>query len=567
MPKMTPADSERFPEMNNIIVQLLFNRGLKDKKAIDDFLNPNYDEQVLDPFLFKDMNKAVDRIFAAVAKKQKVMVYGDYDADGVCASTILYQTFRSLGLDTDIYIPFRETEGYGLNKEIARQIIKQGFQLVVTVDCGISNWEEIEIFNEAGVDVIVTDHHQEPEKLPPALAIINPSVKDSGYPFSGLSGAGVAFKLAQAMIIRQNKDDLPLKLPAGFDKWLLDLTAIATVGDICDLLGENRVLVKYGLVVLKKTKRLGLKKMMAKINNTAAGIDTQYLGWRVVPRINAAGRVDHASVAFNLLNSRSEAEAERLVEILENNNRERQQITVELLKEAESQVEPELEKKKMLWVVGDNWPGGIVGLVAGRLADKYHRPALVISRAGDKYVGSGRSIEEFNITAALGEVAEFLQRFGGHSQACGFTVIGDDNFQKFKTRLDELAEKQLAGVDLRSLLEVEAEVELKDINWDLWEELEKFEPFGEGNPKPLFCVSGLIVESAQVVGADGRHLRVLASQESSPDIHKLIGFSFGGWCAKLKSGDKIDVVFDLGVNEWNGNRELQLKIVDLRLSE
>ncbi|MEK7653144.1 MAG: single-stranded-DNA-specific exonuclease RecJ [Patescibacteria group bacterium] len=571
-PKVNQELIDQFPEINPIVLQLLFSRGLIEQKAIDDFLNPNYDCQILDPFLFSEMEKAVERFLSAIARKEKIMVYGDYDADGVCATAVMFETLKSLGQDAEIYIPFRESEGYGLNTKVVQQIIEQGFNLVVTVDCGVSNVQEIKTLKEAGIDVVVLDHHQEPIELPPALAIINPSLKDSGYPFKNLSGAGVAFKFVQAVMSVGERQNFPLKLPAGFDKWLLDLVAISTIGDIVSLLGENRILTKYGLMVLEKTKRIGLKKLIENINNFSGVIDAEYVGWRLVPRLNAAGRIDHASLAFYLLTAKTEEEAEKMAETLEKNNQERQQITDKILKEAEIQIGEVKEEIKILWVVGDGWPVGVVGLVAGRLCDRYHRPALVVTRDGDpkvsdgasKFVGSGRSIDEFNITDGLKECEKFLARFGGHSQACGFTALGEDNFKNFKDKLTEIAEKKLKNIDLTPILVVETEIELKDINWELLADLEKFEPFGEDNPKPLFAAFGLRVEQIQTVGSDGKHLRILASQAEHPNIHKFIGFSFGEWRARLKAGDKIDIIFELGVNEWNGSRELQLKIVDIR---
>ncbi|HLD28077.1 MAG TPA: single-stranded-DNA-specific exonuclease RecJ [Patescibacteria group bacterium] len=565
---------DKFPEINDIVLQLLSTRDLTEQDTIDDFLNPNYDTQILDPYLFKDMKKAVDRLMRATKNNEKVMIYGDYDADGVCSTAILFETLKSLGLNVDTYIPFRETEGYGLNTKITSQIIDQGFNLVITVDCGIANMAEIKLFQEQGVDVIVLDHHQEPPELPPAYAIIDPAMNSSGYPFTKLAGAGVVFKFIQAIIINQENEDLPIKLPAGFDKWLLDLVAIATVGDIVPLLSENRVIVKYGLTVLEKSKRIGLLKLIATTNHNHGNIDTQYLGWRLVPRINAAGRIEHASVAFDLLTTRDIGEVEKLVTVLEQNNRYRQQITEEMMKEAQNQIGEVGDNDYLLIVTGDNWQVGVVGLVAGRLADKYHRPTLAVVKEStpkvfdgvNKYTGSGRSVPEFDITHALSECGEYLTRYGGHPQACGFTVLGDENFTKFASKLKKLAKEKLKYVDLRPQLNIEAEIDLNDINWELWDELEKFEPYGEANPKPLFVAYGVVVMQIQLVGKDNKHLRIMVSPDGNVKVHKFIGFGFGQWCAKLKINDKIDIVFEIGVNEWNGNRELQLKIKDLRVS-
>lgn len=561
---------EKFPEINPIILQLLVNRQLTEQKSIDDFLAANYEDHVHDPYLFHDMERAMERLFAAVKNREKVMIYGDYDADGVCSTTILSQALRALGLEADTYIPFREGEGYGLNQKVAQQIAAQGYQLVITVDCGISNAAEIIYLKEQGIETIVLDHHEEPLVRPPALAIINPSLADSGYPPIRLCAAGVAYKFVQAIIIHQDKINSPVKLPDSFDKWLLDLVAIATVGDIMPLLDENRVFVKYGLMVLAKTRNLGLLRLMEMINNKNE-LSAEYLGWRIVPRLNAAGRINHASVALNLLNAKDNDEADKWVECLEKNNRERQQITEKIVNEAIARLADLTEEQKIIFIAGDGWPAGVVGLVAGKLSDRFHRPALVFTREEEngavKYSGSGRSIEEFDITAGLKACHELLARYGGHPQACGLTILGEDNYQKFQDKMNGLAAEKLTGTALVPAISIEAEIRLADINWQLLDELEKFEPFGEANEKPLFCAQKLIIEQVQTVGADGKHLKVQVSQAGSPNLHKLIGFSFGDWCARLSAGEQIDIIFELGVNEWNGNREIQLKIVDLRKSE
>jgi len=557
----------KYPEINPVILQLLRNRGLEDQELIDSFLNPNYDSGLHDPFLFKDMELAVKRIFSALQNREKILIYGDYDADGVCSTAIIYSALQGLSGDLDIYIPFREDEGYGINPKAVQWIISQRFNLVITVDCGISNKEEIQTLKNAGIDTIVTDHHEEPLELPSAVAVINPSVSNSGYPKIRLCGAGVAFKLVQALVQWQNKIDFPIKLPVGFEKWLLDLAAIATIGDIMPLVGENRVLVKYGLLVLQKTKNMGLQKLMESINHRFGGIDSEYVGWRIVPRLNAAGRMDHASLSFYLLIEKNPEEAQRLVGVLEENNKSRQQTTENILKQAFSQIDETAELPCSLIVLGENWPAGVIGLVAGRLSDKFYRPTLVFSQEGDKYVASGRSVPEFDITEALQKCDELLVRYGGHPQACGLTIIGQENFEKFKLKFSELAREKLESVKLERITEVDAELKLSDISWEVVDGLEKFEPFGEANPKPLFAAFGLQVEQIQTVGNDGKHLKVQVTQDGGQKLHKLIGFSFGEWCAKINIGDKIDIVFELGVNEWNGNRELQLKIEDIKLSD
>lgn len=552
---------------NKIIVQLLYNRGFKDKSAAHDFLNPDYDSQINDPFLFADMDKTTSKILSAIKAQEKIMIYGDYDADGVCATGVLYSALKKLGADVSIRIPFREGEGYGLNMTAAQEIINEGYKLVITVDCGISNKEEIAFFKAHQVEVIVTDHHQTPPALPTdAYAIINPSLESSAYPFKKLCGAGVAFKVVQALIKKQDEFDLAYKIPAGFDKWLLDLVAIATVGDIMPLLGENRLFVKYGLIVLNKTRRQGVMKIIEKVNHYSGQLDTQYIGWRLVPRLNAAGRINHASLAFNLLMAESETEADQLVKKLEEENNKRQVITASILKEAEIAI-GEVTDKRLLVAIGSAWHPGVVGLVAGKISDKYNLPTIIIAQNEDKYIGSGRSVAGFDITHALSQCQEYLAKFGGHPQACGFTIVGENNLKSFVEKITVIAQEILIDLDLRQVLKIDSEISLADINWDFYHQLEKFEPFGEANPNPLFLIKNLIIEQIQTVGSDGQHLRAMVSQVDHPVIHKIIGFSFGDWCAQLKVGDKINAVFEIGVNDWNNNRELQLKIIDLERSD
>lgn len=566
--KLSTRDLATHPELDPLVLQLLFNRNLKEASAINEFLNASFEANLYDPYLFKDMAKAVERLFTAVARSEKIMIYGDYDADGVCSTAILFEAIKGLGGDVDIYIPFREGEGYGLNTKIVQQIISQQFNLLITVDCGVANKTEIKILQEAGIDVVILDHHEEPLELPKAFALINPNVKSCGYPESRLCGAGVVFKFVQAVMKWQETHDAAIKLPEGFEKWLLDLVAIATVGDIVPLVGENRVLVKYGLMVLAKTKNSGLKKLIEKINNKAIGYDSEYLGWRIVPRLNAAGRINHASAAFYLLTARDDEEIDKWVNMLEDNNKYRQQLTAKILAEAELQVSRLDEGQKAIIIVGQAWPAGVLGLVAGRLCDKYHKPTLVFSQDEDKYVASGRSIEEFDITEALKACDEYLLRYGGHPQACGLTIMGEENLNNFKIKLLALAEEKLKIIKLEKKLLVDLELKLNQIDWQTVDEIQKFEPFGEANEKPLFITRNLNIEQIQTVGADDKHLKVLVSQDGDlNNLHKLIGFSFGDWCARLKIGDRIDIAFELGVNEWNGNRELQLKIMDLKLSE
>lgn len=561
--KIKESDKFEFPEVNSIILQLLFNLGLESQTEIDEFLNPDYGDDSNDPFLFNDMAKAVRRILESAKNQERLMIYGDYDADGVCASVLLYNAFKKLGIPTEVYLPHREKEGYGLNQKACDYIIKQGVSLVVTVDCGISNRDEVKKLVDADIDVIILDHHHPPEELPKAYAILDAKLRDEKYPFKDLAGAGVAFKLIQALVREK-------ALNIGQEKWLLDLVAIATVADCSPLISENRTLVKWGLVVLNKTRRLGLQKLIEAMSNELGKIGTYAIGYQIAPRLNAAGRMNHANSAFNLLIADSENDAHKLAMELNKENSERQRLTDRLIEEAKSQIEPFDAENKLIFAINPKkgaWPTGVVGLVAGKICEQYHRPTLVVGcNSEGGLVGSGRSIPEFNIIEAVGLCKEYLAHYGGHAGACGFTIKSKTDVESFKKRLDEIARQKLKDIELAPVLNIDVEVSLSEIDWKFFEQLENFEPFGEGNPKPKFLALDLEVAGFVGVGNGAKHLRLMLNQGNVRN-RKTIGFCFGEWCERLKVGDKIDLVFEVGLDEWNGRRELQLKIVDLRLSD
>jgi single-stranded-DNA-specific exonuclease len=561
----------KFPEIDPVVLQLLWNRGIKTQEQIDEFLYPDYSQDIHDPFLFLDMEKAVERIFQAVDSKEKIMVHGDYDADGVCSALIMVSALEALGANVGVYLPHRELEGYGLNMQTVEEFGKNGVNLIVTTDCGISNREEIKRACELGMDVIITDHHAEPPNLPEAAtAIIDPYLAREKYPFRELSGAGVAFKVVQAILknpkseIRNPKFGIDNK--EAFEKWLLDLVAIATIADIMPILGENRTFVKYGLLVLNKTRRVGLKKLIESLAlNKTRVLDAKNVAFQIGPRLNSAGRINHANQAYALLQTNDETRADELVADLSKTNEERQALSDRIMAEAKNQIGKD-NQENFLFALGKDWPLGVVGLIAGKIADEFWRPAIVMTEKEGTIVGSGRSIPEFDIIAALREVKEFLSRYGGHAGACGFTVRDKNDLEKFRGALRKVADREFAGKEIAPAVLIDAEVRLEKINWELFELLEKFSPFGKGNERPRYLGRGLVVENFLSVGANGNHLRLMLSQGNG-EKKKFIGFCFGEWCQKLKAGDCIDVVFEVDVNEWNGNRELQMKIVDLKLSD
>lgn len=559
----------KFPEIDPVILQLLANRGIKTQEQIDEYLYPDYSQDIHDPYLFLDMEKAVERVFRALEKKEKITVHGDYDADGVCAALVVVSALSAMGADVQVYLPHRELEGYGLNMQTVEELGKNGVNLIITTDCGISNRLEIKRAAELGIDVIITDHHAEPPNLPEdAFAIIDPHLAREKYPFRDLAGAGVAFKLVQAILRSPKFKTSDFKIdPEGFEKWLLDLVAIATITDIMPLLGENRTLVKYGLLVLNKTQRIGLKKLIESLGlNKNKDLDAKNVAFQIGPRLNAAGRIDHANQAYELLKTDDVSDVDNLVGALNKTNEGRQGLSERVMAEARAQIGEDVGEEKVLFAKGEGWPVGIVGLVAGKIAENFWRPTFIMTERDGVIMGSGRSIPEFDMMEGLHETKELLSHYGGHAGACGFTLKNKKDLKKFEKILKKFAKKKLSGMELVPNLNIDAEVRLEKINWELFELLEKFAPFGKANERPRYLGREFTVESFESVGTNGNHLRINLSQGNGVR-KKFIGFCLGEWCQKLKVGDKIDVVFEVDVNEWNGNRELQMKIIDLKLSE
>ncbi len=553
----------QYPEINKIILQLLANRKLlQDSQEINSFLFPKYDD-LHDPFLFSQMKAAVDCFFKFYQAGKKIAIYGDYDADGVTSSAVLAALFQELKVDFQVYLPDREKEGYGLNKKALDYLAQQGVKLVITVDCGISNAEEIAYAKKLGLEVIVTDHHYPPPQLPDCL-ILNPQI-DKKYPFAKLAGVGVAFKFAQAIWRTKEKEKTKRE---AFEKWLLDLVALGTIADCVPLVGENRILAKYGLIVLNKTKRRGLRCLIEKASLKKGEIDSYGVSFRLAPRINAAGRMDHANVAYKLLAARNSRKATEKASLLNDSNNARQRLTDNALKRALKEIGNK-PSQKVLFFRDDECPLGILGLVAGKIAEIYHRPTFVLAAKGEELVASGRSVGNFNIIQTLGELKDYFSHFGGHAMACGFTLKKEELFDSFKQDFLSLAEKRIKADDLAPALLIDAEINFQDIDWNLLDSLKKFGPFGEGNPKPLFLTRGLKVLSRREVGQNGKHLKFFLHdcKENNNCSLDCIGFGLsGGWRRKIKPGDKLDIVYEIDENCWNGNKEIQLKIVDLKFS-
>ncbi|MFH1292241.1 MAG: single-stranded-DNA-specific exonuclease RecJ [bacterium] len=571
------------PELPPIVARLLWNRGLREQSQIDEFLNPDYLQDLHDPFLFNDMKKTVKIIFEAIKKQKNIVVHGDYDADGVCAAAIIINCLKKLGAkNVSVFLPHREIDGYGINLNTVEELIKQKTDLIITCDCGISNYDEIKAIKQASLQVIITDHHSIPDKIPKADAIIHPKMPKEKYPDKGLAGGGVAFKLIQALLKYDKEKNQTLPdgdLHEGFEKWLLDLVALATVGDMVPLLGESRTLVHYGLIVLNKTQNIGLLELFKTASlsdekrKLKRKLDTRRLGFQVIPRLNAAGRMDHANTAFALLMAQTQEQAIDLAGQLNQNNLDRQKLTEKLVTQAKQQIiETGQTDSAMIFISGNDWPTGILGLVASRLKDCYYRPVLAMSMT-DEIIASGRSIAEFNMIEALQSMPEFFDKFGGHPQACGLTLKDSQQLEEFKQAMVKKAQKIIGNKKIIPEIMIDAQVSLEEVDWNLYDLLQKFEPFGQANEEPKYTASELTITGVEPVGQDGKHLRLMV-KHNSHTVRKTIGFGLGDctrhpsdWKKNLKPGDKIDMVFTIGVNEWNGNRELQLTIEDIKKHE
>jgi single-stranded-DNA-specific exonuclease len=528
---------------------ILAGRGVRTAAEAERFLSRLHTGSS-DPFLLTDMPAAVERLQAARAGGQTVVVYGDYDADGVSATVLLYEVLSSQGFATRWYIPDRFEEGYGLNAGALSKLRSEGADLLVSVDCGIRSWEAAEVAKQVGLELIITDHHLPADELPPAIAVVNPNRQGDRYPFKGLSGVGVALKLAQALL-EASGNQAPV-LP-------LDLVAVGTVSDLAPLQNENRALVASGLEQLNAGVRPGLHALVAQARLTPGRLTANSIGFSLGPRLNAAGRLASAGEAVELLLARPGPEARARAESLDRLNRERQRLTNETLDQARKIVGLSPAGRSLIVAADPSFHEGVVGLVAGRLVDEFYRPALVARVEENSIRGSARSIPQFNITDALDKCGDLLERYGGHAAAAGFG-IGAANWDAFVARMERIAEQALGGQDLRPTLSIDAVLSFDQLNDDLMDFVEKLEPCGEGNPAPIFATRGAAVLSQRAVGADRKHLKL--ALHNGDRAFDAIGFNLG---ARLPEVSKtVDIAYRLERNEFRGVVSLQLVVVDFR---
>ncbi|NCC69972.1 single-stranded-DNA-specific exonuclease RecJ [bacterium] len=546
-------------EISSILFNLLIRKKLYTKEEIKSFLNPSYEKDIIDPYKFYSIKIAVSRIKKAVLNKEKICIYGDYDADGVTSCFLLYSFIRKIGGNVIHYIPNRETEGYGLNNDAIDNYIKNNnVSLIITVDTGIVNCDCISHSKDLGIDVIVTDHHEEDLKRIPkcAIAIIDPKMKKSNYPFTELSGCGVAFKLCQAIALsykdKEKKEDLSAWL-----KWNLDLVAISIVTDIMPAVSENRVFLKYGLIVLNKTRNLGLKELI-KTSLKKNNITSSDIGFVIGPRLNAAGRMDHANTAFYLLKEKDKESIASYIRSLSRLNTNRQKIVSLFISEF---ISKNNKIDSIIIIRDDNLPVGIIGLVASKLKEHYNLPCFVFSLSDGLLVGSGRSLDGYDITKVLKDNEKYLVKFGGHKMACGCS-LEEKNYNDFKKSVVSDFNKFNTSNFIFKKIIIDLNIKLSDINRNLLEDISKLEPFGKDNEIPIFSSKKLKVTDTKIFGKTFDHFRFTVSQNNI--YFNVIAFSNAKLSADIFIGDEIDLVYELEENIWNGTSEIRLKFIDYK---
>lgn len=542
-----PDDAASKLRVPHLVAQLLYHRGVRDASALEAFLDTGT-SLLHDPFLMPGMNQAVRRLYRALLSMEKVAVFGDFDVDGISGTVLLTKALEGLGATVVPYIPHRVREGHGLNCAAIQELKDQGVSLLVTVDCGLTSGGEVEEAKSLGIDVVVTDHHALPTVPPPAYAIVSPALEGGAYPFRELSGAGLALKLTQGLYQFLGRE---------WNSGLLELAALGTVADVVPLLDENRVLVREGLRVIRQSPSASLSELCRRAGIDSRAVDTEAISYIIAPRLNAPGRLGDALTSYRLLAATSTEEAGPLAEELEALNRERQRLTQEAFLLARQEVVSREPLPSLLFVAREEFVPGVNGLVASKLAEEFYRPAVVASLA-DVARGSARSIPEFDIAKALSQCSDLLQRYGGHPRAAGFVAAPCD-LRQLQKRLTGIAEKRLAGVDLTPCVVVDAEVSLGDLNGEFFRWLGRLEPYGEGNPAPVFLSRDVEVVRAWPLGTSGNHLRLTV--RSGGVTWDAVAFNVGEERPEVPS--QVDLVYSLGTEPWQGRTVMSLSVIDI----
>ena len=540
-------------QISELLATILVGRNIVEDSKIKVFLEPTR-KDFYDPFLLPDMEKAVERLIKAIDNNEKLIIYGDYDVDGITSISVLKKFLEDRGLKVGTHIPNRLDEGYGLNKDAINTIYEDGYRLMITVDCGISGIEEVEYANSLGIETIITDHHEPLDNLPNALAVIDPKIKNSKYPFNQLAGVGVVFKVIQAIGIKLNLDEKEyLKF--------LDLVCIGTISDIVPLVDENRVIAKLGLKLVEVTQDIGLKTLLTSIGYSK--INSMSVSFGIAPRINACGRMGHADEALKLFLTNSKQEAEVLTENLNNYNKTRQEIEKKIFEEALAKIEEEdFSNKDAIVIAGDNWHHGVIGIVSSKITDMYFKPSILICFDGENGKGSGRSIIGFDLHKALCETSQYLEKYGGHEMAVGLSLL-KSNFESFKEGFQKYAEESNIK-DIIPIINIDKLITEKDLNIKAVKELEKLEPFGEANKCPLIAYKNLKIDSIRVL-TEGKHMKLTLKTENN-NIITAMGFNMGYKAEEFLIGDRVDIVGALEINSFNGMENIQFNLKDIMKS-
>lgn len=543
--------------VSRLIAKILLGRNIKGEDSIKTFLNPDL-KYLHNPFLMKDMEKAIERIIGAINRNERITLYGDYDVDGITGTTILYDFLQGLGACVNFYIPDRLEEGYGVSKDALEVLVKQGSSLIITIDCGITAINEVAYAKEYNVDMIITDHHECGEALPEAFAVVNPCRPDCEYPFRELAGVGVVFKLINALCIKIDLSDMYLKY--------LDLVAIGTVADIVTLKDENRIIVKHGMDMIPKTANIGLKALLNISGLEGKTISPYEIGFIIGPRINAAGRTGDAIKAVEMFITKDENKALSIAQQLNEANRLRQEIEHTIYQQAIEKVEAEidLKKEKVIVLAKEGWHQGVIGIVASRITENYYRPCILISIDGEVGKGSGRSIEGFNLYDALNNCESLLEKYGGHELAAGLT-IDSQKINDFRLEINKYANSVMKEDILIPKIKIDAYIDKEDLTLENVGQLDLVSPFGPGNPSPVFGCKGLTIDEIRSVGTDFKHLKLKLYIQGLP--LDAIGFDMGSMVNYLTANDNIDVAARLELNTWNSITKVQLNLRDIRLNK
>ena len=536
-----------------IIATIMLNREITDTES---FITPT-EEGFLDPFLMLGMEKATERILKAISANEKIAIYGDYDVDGITSTAIMVKFLRSHKADVIYYIPDRHEEGYGINTDAIDKIHAQGVTLLITVDCGITALKEIAYAKELGMDTIITDHHECKDETPDAYCLLNPKQPECEYPFKKLAGVGVAFKLLQALTIKMH-----FHMRELIDEYI-DLVAIGTIADVMPLIGENRIIVKKGLDLLKYTVNRGIRALADVAEINLSSVQTGTIGFMLAPRINAAGRMGDPRCAVELLLAKDDMTAKRYAEILNDKNRERQETEISILEDALNIIEstPSMKNDFVIVLAHEGWHHGIIGIVASKISERFNKPCILISTDEENGKGSGRSIRSFNLFKALENSGHLMQKFGGHDLAAGLS-IKPENIDKFREEINAYAKSCLTEDDFMPILYIDSELPPPYINMNTAEKLSILEPYGMGNACPLFYTTKLCVSQIRPL-SEGKHIKLVLT--SGEYCIEAVGFNMGELLGLLKENDYVDIAFSIDINIYRGARQLQVLLKDVKI--